>query len=241
MRSFFASIAGIIVVIFLVAIVIVFIGWGRVPDMLANNLSKKMKVYVGVGNIKLGWGEIKVNKFEIGNPPKSVLQQAFTCKEIIIDAPFSRYLNKNIVIDEINVNDVYLDLEFDSASGTSGNWSRIMSNFQSSSSPKTASERTVLIHRLVFNTINTDVLYQKDGGKVKHLPTIDRIVLTDVSSEGGFPIQQITSSVLGQMLQSVFLKQNLKNMLQNILQSPTNPIQQFIEPFKGLFGADAEE
>jgi hypothetical protein len=47
------------------------------------------------------------------------------------------------------------------------------------------------------------------------------------------------NSVLAQMLQSVFLKENLKNMLDNLIQQPEQ-IQKFITPFKGLFGSNEE-
>ncbi len=240
MKVFFSAIAGLLVVMILASVIIGFIFWSRVPDMLANNLSKKMKVSVSIDSMGLGWGKIDVNKIEIGNPPQSMLSKAFACREIDVVAPVTRYLSKNIVIDEIDLKDVYLGLEFDSASGTSGNWTRIMSNMQSTASKGAAkSEHTVLIHRIILTNINVDVVYKKDGGKIKKMPTIDRIELTEISSEGGFPMDQITKSVLGEMLKQVFIKENLKNMMQDLLQQPS-PIQQYLSPFKGLFG-DAEE
>ncbi|MES2122485.1 MAG: hypothetical protein V4492_06880, partial [Chlamydiota bacterium] len=93
--------------------------------------------------------------------------------------------------------------------------------------------RSVLIHKLILTNINVDVVYRKDGGKIKRLPPIDRIELTEVSSEGGLPMDQIMNSVLGQMLKSVFEKENLKNMMQDLLQNQGD-IQKYISPFKGL-------
>jgi uridylate kinase len=96
-------------------------------------------------------------------------------------------------------------------------------------------KRTVLIHRLVLTNISVDVVYRSDGGKVKRLPKIDQIVLTDVSSEGGVPMDQVMNSVLGQMLKQIFIKENLKNMLDGILQNQGNgTLEKIITPFKGL-------
>ncbi len=241
-----------IVVAILAIVVIGFIAWARVPDMAANHLSKKLKVPVKIDDVSLGWQNLRINDVEIGNPPKSILPRAFACREIAVMAPFLHFLNKDVVIDEIDVNDVYLGLEFDSATSTNGNWTRIMSNMNSSSDsgntqkknktpqPTPTTERTVLIRRLVLNNINVDVLYRKDGSKVKKLPTINQIVLTNVSSEGGLPMDQVMNSVLGQMLRSVFEKENLKNMLQDLIQQPGNQIQQWIQPFKGFFNANPE-
>jgi hypothetical protein len=257
MKTFFSTVAGFVVIIILAAVVIGFIFWSRVPDILANNLSKKMKVSVEIDGIGLGWGTIDVKKIQIGNPPGSILAKAFTCNEIDVISPFTRYLDQDIVIDEIDVKDVYLGLEFDSASGTSGNWTTIMGNLKSTTgagtdtgrhqkrrkkeepapSASNGNSRTVLIHRLVLTNIDVDVVYRKDGGKVQKLPNIPRIELTEISSEGGLPLDQIMNSVLGEMLKQVFLKQNLKNMMQNLIENPNNPIRQYLSPFKGLFNA----
>jgi uncharacterized protein involved in outer membrane biogenesis len=258
MKTFLFSLAGIVTVIILAAVIIGFIFWSRVPDMLANNLSKKMKVSVEIDSIGLGWGKIDVKTIQIGNPSGSILAKAFSCSEVDVMAPLTNYLSQHIVIDEIDVNDVYLGLEFDSASGTSGNWTTIMGNLNSSSessaaapaqgkkkkrkeppapAAESASSRTVLIHRLVLTNIDVDVVYRKDGGKVKRLPRIPRIELTEISSEGGLPMNQIMNSVLGEMLKQVFLKENLKNMMQDFIQNPTSPVQKYLGPFKGMFNA----
>ena len=246
MKVFFSTIAGLIVIIIVAAVIVGFIFWSRVPDMLANNLSKKMKVAVSIDSIGLGWGKIDLKKIDIGNPPNSILAKAFSCNEIDVNAPFTRYLNKNIVIDEIDLNDIYLGLEFDSPSSTKGNWTTIMNNIQSTTSAgqvsmkkeKAApegSQRSVLIHRIILTNINVDVVYKKDSGKIKKLPTIPRMELTEISSEGGLPMDQIANSVLGEMLKQVFIKENLKNMLQELMNQPS-PIKQYLAPFKGLFG-----
>jgi uncharacterized protein involved in outer membrane biogenesis len=248
MRTFFTSLAGLIVVAIIVIVIVAIIGWSRVPDIIASNLSKKLKVYVEIGSVNLGWGEIRIKKTEIGNPAGAVQTQAFKCKGIDIKTPFTRFFNQQVVIDEIDLNDVFLDLEFDSASGTKGNWSRIMGNLQASTaaeqnaSPANKNQekkaaRSVLIHKLILTNIDVDVLYIKEGSKVVHLPRIDRIELSDISSEGGIPMDQIMNSVLGQMLKSVFQKQNLKNMMQDLIQNPPSSIQKYLSPFKNFFNA----
>lgn len=254
MKTFLYSLAGLVTVIILAAVIVGFIFWSRVPDILANNLSKKMKVSVEVDSIGLGWGKVDVKKIQIGNPSGSILAKAFACNEIDVLAPFTNYLSQNIVIDEIDVNNVYLGLEFDSASGTSGNWTTIMGNLNSSNGSTvtsngkkkrkeqptpaaSSSSRSVLIHRLVLTNIDVDVVYRKDGGKVKRLPRIPRIELTEISSQGGLPMNQIMNSVLGEMLKQVFLKENLKNMMQDLIDNPNIPFKQYLSPFKGLFNA----
>jgi hypothetical protein len=242
MKIFLSTLSGIIVVIILAAVVVGFIFWARVPDIIANNLSKKLKVSVQIDDMTLSWGKIGIEKVEIDNPPGSILSRAFACREIDVLTPFTRYLNQQIVIDEIDVSDVYLGLEFDSPKSTEGNWTRIMNNLQKSTAAETptkGAKRSVLIHRLILTNIDVDVVYRQGGGKVKRLPRINRIELTDISSEGGLPTSQIMNSVLGQMLKSVFEKQNLKDMMQGILQQ--TPAGKYLSPFQGLFNTHYEE
>lgn len=255
MKALFSTLAGLTIVIILAAVIVGSIFWSRLPDMLANHLSAKIKVAVSIANLRAKWGEIDINKIQIANLPKSVLANAFTCEQIAIITPYSNYLNQNIVIDEISLDSVYLGLEFDSATGTSGNWTRIMSHLQNSSEdgeksrkkkrkeedtslPSKAS-RTLLIRKLILTNIDTDVVYRKDGSKIHKLPRIPRIELTNISSEGGVPMDQIMKSVLGEMLKQVFLKQNLKNMFQELLK-PDNVIKDYLSPLKGLFNANPQ-
>jgi uncharacterized protein involved in outer membrane biogenesis len=247
MKTLFSTLTGIVIAIILAAIVIAFIGWSRVPDIIANNLSKKLKVSVEINDISIGWGKFEIDRVTIGNPPGTILSKAFSCSSIGIHAPFTNYLDQQVIIDEIDVNDVYLGLEFDSATGTQGNWTRIMGNLESTTGQaskgkkkeESGPKRSVLIRRLVLTNIDVDVVYRKEGGKIQRLKRIDRIELTNVSSEGGLPMDQVMSSVLGQMLKSVFEKQNLKNMLQNFLQQQSG-LQKYIEPFKGFFNTHFE-
>ncbi|MES2122486.1 MAG: hypothetical protein V4492_06885 [Chlamydiota bacterium] len=133
MKTFFSTLAGLIVILILAGSVIGYIFWSRVPDILANNLSGKLGVSVQIDDMSLGWGKIDIKKVEVGNTPKSILNKAFACNLVRILAPFTHYLDKKIIIDEIDLNDVYLGLEFDSPSSTNGNWTEIMKNLQRSS------------------------------------------------------------------------------------------------------------
>lgn len=237
--------SSILIILILIIVVALFLGWSRIPDMIANNLSKKFNVSVVIDAINLGPKKIVVKKMQIGNPPSyTSLPKAFSAQEARIEAPLTRYFSKDVVIEEVNINDIYLGLEFDSASSTDGNWTVIMSNYRSSTAEENQEkkERSVRIKRLVLNNISIDLVFKKDGGSIKKLPMIDQIVLTDITSEGGIPMDQLMSSVLGQMLKSVFTKENLQNMLKNLLETPEKTLNKVIKPFKGLFkGCRVEE
>jgi hypothetical protein len=262
MWRLFSKLFGWLALIIIALGVVAFMLWLRVPDMLANNLSKTLKVKVSIEDMNLGFGYINIENLEIGNVPQGILVKAFSAEKTSIQAPLTRYVDDHIVVDRIQIDDVYLGLEFDSATSTNGNWTRILSNLQqttdsqdassqgksrrkghrqkSNSAPKSTSnqdgnnnKKTVLIKELVVNNIYTDLVYIQGDGKIKKLPMIKQIVIKNISSEEGFPIDQLMNSVLGQMLTQVFIQQNLKNMIQTLLPRASE-LNDWIQPFKGL-------
>ena len=233
-----------ILIILVIAAILAFIGWSRLPDMIATNMAKKLQVAVSIGRMGLGPKSLKIKKMHIGNPSGySTLPKAFSSEQILIHAPLTRYMDQKIVIDQIDINEIYLGLEFDSASGTNGNWTVIMSNFQRATKVekiRADKQKSILIKRLSLRNIKTELVFLKEKTSVKRLPTIDEIVLTDITSEGGLPMDQLMNTVLGQMLKSVFQKQNLQNMLKGLLDSPEKAIDTFMKPFKGIFNTNFE-
>jgi len=225
----------IILIALVAAVILFFLAWSRVPDMLANNLSKKLGVSVSIDAMHLRPSTIEVDKLSIGNPRGYSLPKAFSAEEIDLKAPVTRYLSNDIVVEEVVVNDIYLGIEFDSTSGTTGNWSTIFAQYQKNADLDDTDGKKVTIKRLVCKNIRSELLF-KDQGNVKKLPTIKQIVLTNISTEGGFPTDQLMSSILGQLIKEVFIQQKLNSMIKGLLlDSPNNAVDKFLKPFKGIF------
>lgn len=222
----------------LFVVIIAFIGWVRLPDMVADHLSEQLQVAVEIDSIGIGPKHITVEEIEIGNPEGYTLPRSFSTKRVTVDAPLLHYFDQNVIINEIDLNNVYLGIEFVKQGSKKGNWFEIMNHYkestESSSKKHSAEEKkSVLIKRLVLTDIAVDLAYQ-DSGKVQHLQKIDRLEFTNITSEGGIPADQITQVILGQMLKSVFSKENLENMVEGLIQSPEQGVQNLLEPFKSF-------
>ncbi len=255
MNKLIKSLIAILFLIIASSSIASFIFWSRAPDIISKNLTEKLGVKVEIEDMTLGMSDITLENFEINNIPKGLLNKAFTSQTISIVAPLRMYLNEKIIIEKIQLDNVYLGLEFTSSTSTQGNWTQIMSNLQNSTGsvksngkkskkpiqsptkpPASPSNKSVLIKELIINDISVDLVYLSSNSKIKKLPKIKQIIIKNISSEEGFPLDQLTQSVLGQMLQQVFIKENLKNMMESFLpeSSPLNPL---IEPFIDLFGS----
>lgn len=242
MRKLIKGTLGIIALCIIGGAIFLFILWSRLPDMIASNLSKRLQVGVEIGDMSLSTKSIGVDRFVIHNPPKYKLPKAFSSEKIAVDAPLTRYMKDNIEIEQIIVSDVYIGLEFESIKGTKGNWSTILANAQSAQdeSSKSASDKTVLIKRLLLTNIKVELFYQNEG-KVKKLKTIPQIELKNISSKGGNVGDQIMNSALGQAVKEVFIQENLKDIFNQLLQDPTNPVKEYLGPLKNFLNKAPQE
>ena len=236
MRKLFFFILTLIILVLVVG----FFAWKMAPKFISHKLSEETKVSVSIEDIYFGLSSIKIKNIRVGNPPHSLLKEALKVKTLKIDAPISRFFDEKIIIDKMELNEVYLGLEFESRTSTKGNWSTIMKNLKSSTDQgkKQASSqgktKSVLIKKLIITDLNIDLIYQTGDQKKRTLKPIRRIEFENISSEGGLPTAQIMDIVLSEMLRNVFSKEGLKNMLENLI-TPDKSSKKPADILKGLF------
>ncbi|MDN3505200.1 MAG: hypothetical protein P0S95_06480 [Rhabdochlamydiaceae bacterium] len=228
MKIFWRSFIGAVIIIF----VAISLCYTLLPSIVSHSLSKRMEVSVSIGGISLGTSKIGINAIYIGNPPNSILPQALKVDKIQVDIPASHFFHKKIVIPYLGLNDIYLGLEFNSQSDRQGNWTYIMKNLSDSNSNSSdaKSDVEVMIKRVVLNNLTVAIVYKDQPKNIKTVQ-IPSLEFTDVSSKGGIPSAQITQLIMRHALQQVFSKENLQNMIKDVL-SPNSGGGGF---FKGLF------
>lgn len=237
MKKALIIIFGLIVVLCLAAILV----WNMFPTIVSHKLSKRAGVSVTISDIRLSPSMIKIDGIRVGNPAEySKTPRALSVDDMRINVPLSRFLDKRIVIDEMTMDDVYVGLEFDSPNSKKGNWTTIMNNMsqstkEDSNKAKAKGKTTsVLIKHLVITDLQIELAY-KTGGKVnRKLRPIDRIELTNISSEGGIPTAQIMNIIMQETLRNIFSKEGLQNMLEGVL-NPSDSGGGVMNTLKGLF------
>lgn len=230
MARFLKYFVGCLVVLFILLI----IGWNILPGMVSSKLTERAKVAITIRDISLSPWSISINRLKVANPSGSILPEALKISDIDINVPMTHFFHKEIVIPTMTLDKVYLALEFDSPKSKNGNWTTIMSNLNSDhKESKGESDRSVLIKHLVLTNVEVDLAY-KSTGETRRLKPISRIDLYDISSSGGIPSAQIMNIVMEQVLRNVFTKDNLRNMLQDVL-TPGSDSNQFLDKLKDLF------
>lgn len=218
---------------FILAILVAICGFSisaMMPEFIAKKLSEKLKVHVSLGDLHIRPKLLDLFLFEVSSLPNSYLPKAFSADRISIHAPIFGYFHEQISIEEINIENIYLGLEFDSPKGTTGNWSVLMNNLDTKTQTR-SSTKSATIKTLRLTNIQVDVVYRSNGRSIQKLPVIPELILHDIDTEKGIPAQEIMQSVLGKMLESVFLQENLKNMLLD----PESTLEKVLQPFQKLF------
>ncbi len=229
MRKVIIWFVGVIVVLFAAG----FIAWNILPSYLASKLSGMAKVDVSINRIGIYPSSVSVQKIRVGNPRGSILSDALRVQTINADVPFTHFFDQQIVIPEMEVNKIYLGLEFDKKGSKQGNWTTIMNNLnQSMGDEKPKDEkRMVIIKKLILKDIDISLVF-RDEGKVHRLDTVKRLEFKNVTSEGGIPTAQITNLIISHMLKEVFSLKNLQNMIEGIIKNPTEGV---FDTLKGIF------
>jgi len=234
MRLLLKGLATILLLAIIGSMIFAMLLWFRAPGIVSTKLSHQLRTAVNVGDIRLSFTSLTVSRFDIYNPPGFDNQKALSVDEITIHAPPTRLLHEMIVIDDIIANDIAIGLEFDSPHSTKGNWSTLLAAAEASQKEHAAetSNRSIFIKRIVLRNIQAYLYYQSDG-KIRKLKPIKEIVLHNISSKGGNLEDQLMNSALGESIKQIFIQENMKEVLDQLLQSP---IKDALGPLKGLFG-----
>ncbi|MBI3212028.1 MAG: AsmA family protein [Simkania negevensis] len=236
MRKIIVGFFSVLIVLILIAT----LSWNMFPSWISHKLSSKAKVAVSIGNIRLSPSSIRVDKIYVGNPPKSILKRALEVDKMTANIPITHFLDKDIIINEMRMSDIYLGLEFESKKNANGNWKTIMNNLKASTKEekekarKTNKTRTVLIKRLILEDLKVELVYTKGDRRVRKLRPIERLELTNISSEGGIPSAQIMDIVISETLRNIMSIEGLQNLLKDTL-SPGGLPGTILDSVKGLF------
>ena len=225
-----------LIILFIVLLAVILFAWSFVPGMLSKELTQKAGVPVSISSVGLTPWSITVSDFTIGNPPGSILSKALYVGTTKIKTPFYRYFEDKIVINEATLNNIYLGLEFEKPFSQKGNWTQIMKNFDRNS--KGEDGKPVLIKKLIITNMDIEIAFRDNPSQPpKRLKGIKRMELSNVSSESGLPIAAITNQVIGSMLQEVFNREGIQNMIQGIF-NPSQSSGGVFGGLKELFGAN---
>ncbi len=232
MRQFFFIIAVIILALFA--------GGYYVKDhanvLLAKMISKKMRVPVSIEEVAISKDKIYIKNLEIKNPEEAQLKTALRVNEIKIQASWFNYFKSPIVLDEIQLHNIYVSIEFYNKDKTKGNWVTLMNNLNKENFSYFSLQRTALIRQLILTDISIDLLLA--SGSVNKLSPISQLEFHNISSEKGIPTQEITEIIIQKMMEQIFIIKGIKAIFIDI---PRDVVETIFAPFKFLFDPSSKK
>ncbi|MCH9612484.1 MAG: hypothetical protein S4CHLAM102_09750 [Chlamydiia bacterium] len=246
MSGFFKKLIFVIVVLIVINIVAGFIVYLNLTGIFSHQLTKRFGVKTTIEKVALRPSQIDIKDLKVSNPPQSKsLPYALTVNETFIDAPFTNYFKKEVVIDEVDIDSPHIYIEMYNPQNTQANWTIILHNMRNQDRSNDASSRvdkedkkngrSALIKLLTIR--NIQITIQQYGKAPKELRPISKIELRNVSSETGIPSREITRIIVQRMLSEVFSLRNITNtLLQAPLNTPEDAVKTTGNLFKGLFG-----
>ena len=231
------NLRAIFVSFILIIVTALFISWNYIPYWISSSLSKKIGVDVSISYINLTPFSIKIYDLEVENPSKFQLKKALEVAKIETQTPATTFFKDEITIDKIALTNAYLGLEIESPTNTKGNWTYLIDQLNSSikSSSTGEGKKKFFIKKLTVDNLNIDLLVKSQGGKIKKIKPIAHMEFNNISSEGEFPVGQLTSIIMSSILKEVFSPENLTNMLKDTFTNPAQGASDLFNTLKSLF------
>lgn len=219
-----------ILVFFILCFIFLALLWTNRARVLTYLLSKHFHFPVYVEQLEIKKNAIIINTFILQNPPGSEMRQALYIERIEINTTLKDLWRKPLSINNIELGNISLWIEFYNSAGTDNNWKRIIVEDKDPPDPKDLQE-TYLIKRLALNHLQ--VYLKKRHGVLVKFPVIPHLEFHNISNQTGFPLDEIEKALMHVVLKSIFNTFGLGNLLKTL-----NPFELVpkLFPFSFPFG-----
>lgn len=203
------------------------------PQLLSWSLGRAMKVSVEVKRIAFSKDEIACFDLIIDNPRKCVLPTALSCKKITMTAPYSNYFHNHTIINEIDLDGVYLTILMKTKNQNPCNWDKIFHAMEAKEAhaPSFFKNKQVTVKKLLIR--NLDVTLVISGKAPITVPTIQTLEVDNIESNAGFPVEVLTHAITKKLVGQVFSMKTVKSAVTSLVKAPLSALQFFTGPMEG--------
>lgn len=210
MKKFILFIIFLLILVFFAGI----LAWSNRAGIASHYLSKALNgVPVSIEKIEYDKPILTIDDFHIGNPKGSKTKTAFKSDAIKVDATMDQIRGEVMTIEEIEISDVLVGLEFYNALKTKTNWGYILKS-SAKEKKKGGKEKDYLIRKLTLR--NLTIQTTDHQGKTTNYPTIAKMEFKNISNKSGFPIDEIEKAIFDIMLQKALKEYGIKALEQTL-------------------------
>jgi len=190
------------------------ITWTNRENILAHFMSRQLHVPVAIRSLDIGKTSAEISRMWVGNFPMSQTTTSFAAETLRLDTSLAKIFGNPVMIESIDIENIFVGIEFYDAKGDDSNWARILrENGHRKKNPRDYLIRTVILRNLTVELTRSD-------GTVKRYPTIKQMEFHNISGEMGFPIEEIEKAIFELMMQDIFKKLQLDQLFKTIIPLP---------------------
>ena len=190
------------------------------PFLLEKILSHKTHTPVTIQKIEIKKGLFSLSQLEVKNPKDTERPIALKIEKISVQAPFSQYLHNPIVIDQIHLDNVYVNIQIYNKEQTEGNWETLIHNMGTSGANPIAIERGAIVKKLILTNVQLDLILA--DGKTHNLSPINRLEFDNIQSEEGISSEEISNIIAKKVMHSIFVENGLQNLSYGTTTEPSD-------------------
>ncbi len=211
-------------VVLLVLIGLCLFFWFTKTPFIASYLSEKMGVSVSIKDISIRPSQSIITDFSIKNISGFKTKTAFKSEMTQIQYRLRQLFGSPTEIDRIELDNVFLSIEFSNPLGTANNWTAIAARM-----PKQEKRSDVIIHKLILNNLVVEI--RGLGFEPPTTKTFGRMEFDEIDSREGFPTKELIRKIFGQA--------GLLQYIQDVF-NPQKVLEKYLSPLR-LFGTENEE
>ncbi|MEN9654926.1 MAG: hypothetical protein RL235_1038 [Chlamydiota bacterium] len=196
----------------LLIVIVAFAGWlawVNRTTFIAYMISSHLRVPVLIEQLELNTTTAEIDQLWIGNPSGFRTKTAFSAARGVGVSSWSKLRGDPLIIDAITISNIFVGLEYNKSK--TSNWDMILQKEKKKVDSKPP--RDYLIRKVVLE--NLTVAVTDPGGKTKEYPTIARLEFNNISSQTGFPIEEIEKAIFNLMMQKILQQFNPQQLIKD--------------------------
>ncbi len=195
---------------------VVFIWLLKVP-FLSFYLTQKLRVPISLDWISIWPRETVMTRFQIDNPAGFPSGAALEADRVKISYNWRQLLSKESIIDRIAVDTIHLYIDFTNGDQSRNNWTAL-----SDEMPKRQPGKNYLIRDLIFRNFTIEIRGLGIADIIRH---VDFLEFSNVSSEDGFPTEELIHKMFGNLDLGKFIEDSFNPV--HLIEDAADPLNLF--------------
>jgi len=174
--------------------------------IFARKISKTTQTPVTINAIDFHQKAFTIKNLVVGNPEEAYIPTAFRAEVVDVETSYKEFFKDSVSIDQIKMDNVYIDIEFYTEDKMKGNWQELIDNM-AMTKEASSSKRHTLIRKLILTNVHVTLILS--DGKIHRLSPIPQLEFDDVSSEEGIPLKKVSEIIARKMVYSILSEEGL--------------------------------